>query len=227
LTAIKKDTDLAETRMTLSLAALLALGLALPCAAQTLGEKLSGAARKAATQLDQTITSTVDLAKGEATPELTRQKLDTIAQETLDRLFLEQPQAQALFDQSAGYAVFDSRRSVLLGITAGFGRGVAVEPATGRRVYMRMATGGVGLALGLGGFQRQIVILFETPADFERFVTNGYDATADSGAMVGDETRGEEVRFVQGRSIFILSTKGWKVSATAAGTRYWKDPALN
>ena len=217
----------------ITLIALLALPVT-PATAETLKEKVARGAAKtadvaknAAKQLDQTVSSTVELAKGEATPELTREKLDSMAAASLDRLFLEQPAARAQFDASAGYAVFDSRKSVLLGITAGFGRGVAVDSATQKRTYMKMGTGGVGLALGLGGFQTQIVILFETPADFETFVYDGYDATAQTGAMVGDETAGKELRFVDGRSIFLLSTKGWKVSATAAGTKYWIDPKLN
>ena len=217
----------------IALVALLALPVS-PVTGETLKEKLSRGAAKTATvaknaakQLDQTVTSTVDLAKGEATPDLTRAKLDAMAAASLDRLFYEQPAARAQFEASAGYAVFDSRKSVLLGITAGFGRGVAVNMATQQRTYMKMGTGGVGLALGLGGFQTQIVILFETPADFDTFVYDGYDATAQTGAMVGDETAGKELRFVDGRSIFLLSTKGWKVSATAAGTKYWIDPKLN
>jgi hypothetical protein len=212
---------------------LLALSVT-PGAAETLKEKMARGAAKtadvaknAAKQLDQTVTSTVDLAKGEATPDLTRAKLDTMAAESLNRLFYEQPAARAQFEASAGYAVFDSRKSVLLGITAGFGRGVAVNTMTQQRTYMKMGTGGVGLALGLGGFQTQIVILFQTQADFDSFVHDGYDATAQTGAMVGEETAGTELRFVDGRSIFLLSTKGWKVSATAAGTRYWIDPKLN
>jgi len=207
---------------------------ALPALAETLKDRISRgaantatAAKNAAKQFDKTVTSTVDLATGEATPDLTRQKLDAMAQDTLSRLFLEQPAARDQFDASAGYAVFDTRKSVLLGIAAGFGRGVAVDPATGQRTYMKMGTGGVGLALGLGGFQTQIVILFETPVDLQRFIRNGYDATAESGAMVGEQKAGADLRFVDGRSVFMLSTKGWKVSASAAGTKYWVDPKLN
>jgi hypothetical protein len=90
-----------------------------------------------------------------------------------------------------------------------------------------MGTGGVGLALGFGGFQTQVVILFETPVDLQRFVLHGYDATAESGAMVGDQKEGARLRFIDGRSVFLLSTKGWKVGASAAGTKYWVDPKLN
>lgn len=189
-------------------------------------EKTANFARKTAQSVDQTVDSTVALAKGEGSPEATRAKLDQMADATLARLFAETPGAAAMFDASAGYAVFDTRRSVLLGVAAGFGRGVAVSRPDGARTYMRMATGGVGLAFGIGGFESQIVILFETPVDFQRFVINGYDASAEAGAQAGNDKAGESLRFVQGQSFFVLGKKGWRVNAVAAGTRYWPDPVL-
>ncbi|MBO9412358.1 MULTISPECIES: hypothetical protein [unclassified Ruegeria] len=92
---------------------------------------------------------------------------------------------------------------------------------------MNMATGGVGAALGIGGFETQIVILFETPGDFPKFFNDGYDATAESGVMFGEEKAGETVRFIDGRSIFVLTKKGWRVATNATGTKYWRAPDLN
>ena len=211
----------------------LGAGLA-PAAAQTLKERLANGANNAARAIDNTaravgdtVDSTVALARGEGTPEATRAKLDQTAADALARLFTETPQARTVFDLSAGYAVFDMRRSVLLGIAAGFGRGVAVPRPSGPPTYMRMATGGVGYAFGFGGFESQVVILFETPADFYRFVTDGYDATAQAAARAGAEEADKTEQFVQGRSIYVLGKKGWRVSATAAGTKYWPDPVLN
>jgi hypothetical protein len=212
--------------------ALILVGPAVP--AETLGNKLSRgvskagqAVDKAAKSVGQTVQSTVALAEGEGSPELTRQKLDGTAEASLARLFAENPAAAELFRQSAGYAVIDSRRSILLGIAAGFGRGVAVSLTDGQRTYIRMATGGVGLGFGFGGFESQIVIFFETPADYDRFVTDGYDASGEASARMGDQKSGETLRFVQGRSIFVLGKKGWRVNASAAGTKYWPDPVLN
>ena len=203
-------------------------------AAQTLREKIAAGAAKTAgvvkntaKAVDNTVHSTVDLAKGEATPQLTREKLDGMAEVSLTRLFSENPAAAAQFETSAGYAVFDSRKSVLLGVTAGFGRGVAVPKPDGARTYMKMATGGVGFAFGIGGFETQVVILFETPEAFDTFVRYGYDSSGQTGAAMGDDIVQQTVRFTDGRSIFVLGKKGWRVSATAAGTKYWPDPALN
>jgi hypothetical protein len=206
--------------------------------------------------------SSVDLMTDEATPQATRDELDAMAAETLSRLFAEKPEAVALFEQSAGYAVFDTRELVLFGVAAGAGRGVAVSrPADMRpsdlppadlpptkmsspemrsgdpsldtvrsdetRIYMNMATGGVGVSFGLGGFETQVVILFKDAWDFNEFVTQGYDATAEAGSMFGEQKAEFGVRFVDGRAIFHLTGQGWKVSATAAGTRYWIDQDLN
>lgn len=224
-------------RMPLLRSSLVCFGIAMAGTSAWSGslfDKISDGASKAAEKaegavktLEQNVESTIDLAKGEDSVEAGRQVLDQVAEETLTRLFAENPSAQELFEQSAGYAVFDTRKMVLLGVAAGFGRGVAVSRDTGLRTYMKMGTGGVGLSFGLGGLDTQIVILFETAAAFEDFVTQGYDATADAGAMFGDDREDASVRFEDGRSIFVLSNKGWKVRATAAGTKYWADPDLN
>jgi hypothetical protein len=174
-----------------------------------------------------TLNSTTEMVGNEETPQLTRQRINSVATDSLALLFSENAAAQSLYEQSYGYAVFDARQLTIIGATAGYGRGVAVEKQSGARTYMKMGTGGVGLAFGIGGFERKIVVLFEDSKLFDHFVDNGYDATAQAGAMFGEEKESEEVRFVDGRSIFVLTKNGWKVSATAAGTKYWKDAALN
>ncbi len=245
---------------------------------ERLGTAMTGAGKAvtgATQQVEDAVTSTTDLMVNEPTPEATRAKLDAMAAETLARLFAEQPGTIALFDQSAGYAVFDTRKMVLFGLAAGAGRGVAIArsrpvpvpvpdasadtaadtdadvpdadaefeaaqpenpmpvfeadpplPAE-RRVYMNMGTAGVGFSLGVGGFQTQVVMLFQDEWRFNEFITNGYDATADAGTMFGSEKAGLDLSFVDGRAIFFLTEQGWKVSATAAGTKYWVDANIN
>lgn len=208
--------------------------LAQPATAQTLLDKMSNSASKGADAVKKgvdnvgnTIDSTVELARGEPTPELTRERLDAMADDALQRLYAENPDAKDLFDLSAGYAVFDTRRAALFGVSAGFGRGVAVSNITDERTYMNMGTGGLGFAFGIGGFESQLVVLFEDETLLETFVEHGYDATAESGAVMGDDKADQTVRFVDGRSIFVLGKKGWRVSATATGTKYWPAEDLN
>ncbi|XDA97414.1 hypothetical protein AB1M95_15005 [Sulfitobacter sp. LCG007] len=215
-------------------AVMLGIGWAGTAAAQSVLDRLqkgvseaAEAAKGVASSVEDSLVSTEEMISNEATPEETRLRIDATADAALERLFAETPSARDLFELSAGYAVFDARRVTLIGISGGYGRGVAVSRETGTRTYMKMGTGGLGLALGVGGFDRKIIILFETEFGFLDFVQNGYDATAEAGSMFGEEKAEQAVRFVDGRSVFVLTKKGWKISAHAAGTRYWRDGDLN
>jgi lipid-binding SYLF domain-containing protein len=212
----------------------LAIVLGVGSHAQTLRERLqqgTSAVQKGAAdmvgRIEENVDSSIDLMTNEPTPQETRDELDTTAAEALTRLFVEQPEAADLFELSAGYAVFDTRKLVLFGLAAGAGRGVAASRTDDRRIYMNMGTAGVGMSLGIGGFETQVVLLFQEEWDFNEFVTMGYDATAEAGTMFGEDKAEFGVRFVDGRAIFVLTNQGWKVSATAAGTKYWADQNLN
>ena len=174
----------------------------------------------------QTVESAQQDLRDEATPAETRAKLDAMAEATLQRLFADRPDSRELFDTSVGYAVFDTRQ-VSYVVAAGYGRGIAVDRATGKRTYMKMGTAGAGVSFGLGGFDTQFVILFETQGAFDEFITQGLDATAEAGTMVGEDQEQLALRFQQGRAVFVLTQKGWKVSARLSGTKYWADPQLN
>ncbi|WP_170325098.1 hypothetical protein [Ruegeria arenilitoris] len=190
-------------------------------------EAVGDTVEKGAQAVGDTVDSTANLVTNEATPEETRAKLDLMASEVLTQLLAENPEADELFGISAGYAVFDSRKVTVFPVSAGYGRGVAVSKDTGQHTYMNMGTGGVGAAVGIGGFETKFVILFETAADLQKFIEHGYDATAETGAMYGEDSTAETVRFTDGRSFFVLGKKGWRVSAGASGTKFWKSPELN
>jgi lipid-binding SYLF domain-containing protein len=191
-------------------------------AAKAVGDTTKGAVGA----ITETIDSTKESLRDEATPEETRAKLDAMAEMTLDHLFAEKPGSRELFDRSAGYAVFDKREASFY-VVAGYGRGVAVDVKTGARTYMKMATTGAGLSLGLGGFASQLVILFDDDARFQKFVTQGLDASASVGTMAGDEKDELALRFDEGKAVFVLTGKGWKVAAKLTGSRYWPDETLS
>ena len=189
-------------------------------------DKVGDAVGKGADSVQNSIQSTNELLRDEGTPAQTRDKLDRMADDVLARLLAENTEARRAYAISAGIAVFDMPRVSVFPLSAGYGRGVAVS-LTGDRTYMQMGTGGVGAAFGIGGFESQFVIMFETPVDFQRFVDNGYDASAAAGTMQGRERSGDSVQFTDGRSFFVLSKTGWRINANANGTKYWKDADLN
>lgn len=194
-------------------------------AAGTAADALGKATNRVVDMTRETVESAQYDLRDEASPQATREKIDAMATATLERLFAEQPAVQALFEESAGYAVFDTRQ-VQWGLAAGYGRGVAVDRRSGRRTYMKMGSAGVGIGFGAGGFDTQIVALFKDGFDFNKFVTQGFDASAEAGTMIGDDKEQLALHYENGRALFVLTQKGWKVSAKLAGTRYWPDETL-
>jgi hypothetical protein len=202
-------------------------------AAKAVGDTTKGAvdaageaAGKATGAVKEGVDSTTEGLTDEATPEATRAKLDAMAEATLTRLFADEPGSRALFDRSAGYAVFDKREASFY-VVAGYGRGVAVDSKTGERVYMKTATTGAGLSFGLGGFESQLVILFQDGAKFRELVAEGLDATAEVGTMAGEDKDQLALRFNDGKAVFVLTGTGWKIAAKLTGSRYWPDDELN
>ena len=199
-----------------------AVGETTKSAVDTVGQ----AAGKATDAANETVDSTRKSLRDEATPEATRAKLDAMAEKTLLRLIAEQPASRELFERSAGYAVFDAREASFY-VVAGYGRGVAVNRETDLRTYMKMTTAGAGLSFGIGGFETQLVILFEDSGGLAEFVDTGLDATAEAGTMKGEKKNQLTMRFNKGKAVFVLTKKGWKIAAKLTGSRYWPDDELN
>ena len=147
-----------------------------------------------------------------------------MATKTLDQLFAEHKAAKGLYDQSYGYAVFDTRKFSIL-ITTGFGAGVAVEKEPAKRTYMKLATGGVNV--GLGGQFFQLVFLFEDRAAFGKVTNEGIEFGTQASAVAGTESQELGVRFVDGMAVFQLTEKGLLLAADLTGTKYWKNSDLN
>jgi len=153
-----------------------------------------------------------------------RTKIDTVAKESLARLFTEDPAARDLYDDAYGYAVF-SNIKISFGISAGGGHGVAVFKKAGERSYMKMGTGGIGI--GLGGQKYQVVFLFENKETFDDFVMVGWQGDAAANAVAGTQGKNAETTFTKGLAIYQLSENGLMLNADIAGTKYWLNKRLN
>jgi len=153
-----------------------------------------------------------------------RETIDETAQETLDQLFAEERVAKKLYDQAYGYAVFDNVKVSLM-ISAGGGKGVAVNKKTGDRTYMNMGTAGVNI--GLGGQKYQVVFLFQTEERFNKFVNKGWEADASANAVAGPLGKNAEATFRDGMAFYQLTEGGLMLQADIAGTKYWKAKKLN
>ena len=158
-----------------------------------------------------------------------RQAVMDMEKETLERLYTESPGTKEKIEKAVGYGTFANANVNLIFVSAGGGYGSVVENATGKRTYMKMALGGVGL--GLGAKDYRVVMIFKDKATLDKFIESGWDAGAhaDAAAKAGD-TGGElsaEGDIRSGIEVYSMTESGLALQATIAGTKYWKDDKLN
>jgi lipid-binding SYLF domain-containing protein len=152
-----------------------------------------------------------------------RGDIDAMASKALKQVLAKSPAAKGLYDKAVGYAAFENVKVAVI-VSGGGGNGVAV-PKSGKRVYMKMGTAGVGL--GLGGQKYQVVFLFETEQALKLFVDKGWEADASAQASAADKGANAAATFKNGVAIYQLTDKGLMASADIAGTKYWKNDDLN
>lgn len=159
------------------------------------------------------------------------QKIDRInemAVETLQRLYKEVPSAEKEIKQAPGYAAFSNANVNIIFASAGGGYGMVMDNTTGKKTYMKMAMGGLGIGLGAKDFRQ--VLIFEDKDVMNRFIYSGWEfgGHADAAAKAGDkggEASGEG--FVGGVKVYAMTEAGLALQATVTGTKYYKDDELN
>lgn len=158
-----------------------------------------------------------------------RQIVDDMAQDTLERLYREEPSAKSQIAGSAGYAVFSNANVNLILLSGGGGYGLAYNKKTGEKTYMKMALGGVGLGLGAKDYRQ--VLIFRDSNTFQNFVDKGWEfgGHADAAAKAG-ETGGEvsgEGAINDDITVYSMTETGLALQATVTGSKYWQDDELN
>jgi lipid-binding SYLF domain-containing protein len=153
-----------------------------------------------------------------------RNEIDAKAKVALDDLLSQHEAARKLFDQAAGYAVFTVTKAGFF-VTGASGTGVAVDKRSGRRTYMRMGSGGIGI--GVGAQRYSLVILFQGQEQVDRFVRGGFNAKTTAEAAAGQAGAAASSSFVEGIAIYQLTSKGLMAQADVSGTRFWPIDELN
>jgi lipid-binding SYLF domain-containing protein len=155
-----------------------------------------------------------------ASKEKQRVKIDADSKLTLSTLLEDNEKAKSLYNSAYGYATFNVLK-ISLAFTGGGGQGVAINKATGERIYMRMGTG--GLNLGLGGQVYKLVFLFEDSATFNEFVTTGWEAGASANAVAGPAGLNAGTSFINGVAVYQITEAGLMLQADISGTHYWRS----
>lgn len=163
-----------------------------------------------------------------ATPEVRRESIMELHDETLDILYNSRPGTRDAIASAPGYAVFSNVGVQVFLVGGGAGYGVAVDNDTGERTYMKMGEGSVGLGLGVTDFRA--VFIFGTEESFRNFVDTGWSVGAEGDLAAKSDEKGGAA---SGRAqvgdvtIYQLTDSGLAASVSVAGTRYWKDGSLN
>jgi len=158
-----------------------------------------------------------------------RQAAQEMKTETLAELYALEPHARQQISEAHGYAVFSNVGIYLILLSAGNGYGVVEDNENGTVHYMKMATGGVGLGLGVKDFRG--VFVFTTREALDQFVESGWDASAQADAAAKSEDKGDAwagaVDVAPGIKLYQITKNGLALQATVQGTKYWKDEELS
>lgn len=164
-----------------------------------------------------------------ASPEEKRKEIRKMRSETLAKLYKAHPLAKGGIQKAAGYAVFSNIGINLILFSAAGGSGVAHDNRTGKDIYMKMVSGGVGFGLGVKDFRG--IFVFSTAKTLQQFTESGWaaDAQADAAAKSGEKggAVAGAITVAPGVDLYQLTENGLALQATIQGTKYYKDDELN
>ncbi len=146
----------------------------------------------------------------------------------LAKLYKEKPDVRSQTDSAPGYAVFSNANVNVIFVSAGTGYGVVNDNATGRKIYMNMAEGGLGL--GIGAKDYRIVMVFHSRKAMDYFVENGWTAGGNADATAKAGQKGVSVEgegYLGDITVYTLTESGLALQATVKGTKFWVDKELN
>lgn len=98
----------------------------------------------------------------------------------LQELYAAKPELQAQIAKAAGYATFKKTDMKLFLVASGNGYGMLVNNQTGQKTYMRVASLGGGVGIGVSDLR--VIFVFNDPSVMQTFVTEGWQFGGDADA---------------------------------------------
>ncbi|MEN6308813.1 MAG: YSC84-related protein [Anaerohalosphaeraceae bacterium] len=157
-----------------------------------------------------------------------QQIIDDLAADTIQHLCEEEPSAKQQLDNAAGYGVFSNANVNVIFASFGGGYGVVMDKE-GRKTYMKMGMGGLGLGIGVKDYRQALI--FRDSNTLQSFVDKGWEfgGHADAAAKAG-QTGGElsgEGDINDDIIVYSMTETGLALQATVTGAKYWKSTELN
>ena len=159
----------------------------------------------------------------------TNDKRDTVQRDSkamLEDLFAAKPELRDRIKKAAGYATFKQTNVHLLLVASSNGYGVLVDNKTATPTYMRVAS--IGGGVGMGVKDLRVIFIFNDPAVMRQFVEQGWqfgtdaDATAkyENTGVAAEQTTKAAVNFEEG-----TVAAGASGNATARSGQSGQKPA--
>jgi lipid-binding SYLF domain-containing protein len=157
-----------------------------------------------------------------------REHIDNMAQQALRDLNRINPSARREIDQAAGYAVFSNVSVSVVFLGGGSGYGVVEDQRDNKRIYMKMAEGGVGL--GMGAKDYRLILVFNNAGTMKRFITEGWTFGVDADAAARSDKKGGAAAaemVVDSIRIYQITEAGLMLDVSMKGAKFWTDDELN
>jgi lipid-binding SYLF domain-containing protein len=153
-----------------------------------------------------------------------RQKILSMKELALEKLYAENPAAKAEIQSANGYAVFDINTVNALVVVGSKGKGLLTDNKTGKQTYMLTVRAGTGPGIGYQHLYQ--IFVFKSEAALAQFkVGDAAGGDVSAGATLG--TANKQYSFNPYITVYQVSDKGFAVQANWGGTAYFVDPNLN
>ncbi len=147
----------------------------------------------------------------------------------LSELYAKKPHTKEDLENAEGYAVFTNVGVNVIFLSAAGGKGVAHDNKSNKNTFMRMASAGVGIGLGIKDFRA--VFIFHKRSAFDQFVDKGWDLSGQADAAAKSGEKGGEANVAvdigSGVTVYQMTETGLALQATLQGTKYWQYDKLN
>ena len=165
---------------------------------------------------------------GSGTKEEKQQAIRTMKDSVLTQLFKTRPDTRTQLKSAPGYAVFSNVNVNVIFIAAGTGFGLVKDNSSGKYTYMNMAEGGLGFGAGVKDYR--IVMVFHSQEAMRQFVESGWTFGGNADAALKANDKGGAVQgeaYFGNVTVYTFTESGIALQATAKGTKFWVDVALN
>ena len=150
--------------------------------------------------------------------------------ETLNMFYSKKPDLEEKIKNAPGYAVFSNTNVTFIFVGGGGGYGVAIDTKQGgKKTYMKMTSGNIGLGLGAKDFRG--LFIFNKEAALLKFLAGqwGVGAEADATATSGTDGGTANAAAKSGKAVdfYQYTDSGVMLQATVGGSKFSRDNDLN